>query len=520
MSLCAVDTFQVDLTYESRNDFDPEILENQREDVQVACDTEDLGGTLERHTCTLVGNVFDYFTGIDGNVDLFEITNINGQTLLPASELCANLEDIGSEALDCQCTNDCSDRYLIRNFFGSAAAFRSGLLYCDLLLFSEDVFNIFVQEEVEPEEEEEVNEDDINGDENNNGALFIILAGIGIALGLVAVIFVLVRRQRKKRDSSINRQDELSSLAQSNLNELQEIENPKFLKSPTPKSYLAETSTLGTAVPSSIENMSIINQDPQNESNGRSSKASTYVSSSILESTHKHLTLTKLNLKHLSTNSNISLYSIVSFKSEISENEKNNFKKVKKLSRNNLTLFKHLNKRCTLDIKASAKTLTSLVEQIAQKIEFNFFERGRKERSEGKEYEIFSCKEVPGIDLGEYLNRLVIGLNLWYYDEEETNEIGIRSLMITIIYLNKIEEKVEVTKYNIHRLLACLMLISSKFCEDDVITNSYWGEVCGIDLEDINLLEKKLCFNLNFDFYVKESDLSLTFEKYGVKLKK
>ena len=78
----------------------------------------------------------------------------------------------------------------------------------------------------------------------------------------------------------------------------------------------------------------------------------------------------------------------------------------------------------------------------------------------------FSGVEVPSLPLADYIYRLTKSLDRWFYDEPgRPKAVGMRSLLISLVYLNKICEKVpdfELTVYNRHRLFAVTMLLGKR----------------------------------------------------------
>ena len=88
---------------------------------------------------------------------------------------------------------------------------------------------------------------------------------------------------------------------------------------------------------------------------------------------------------------------------------------------------------------------------------------------------------------------------------------------MSMIYFKRIksyESSFKLTLFNAHRLFAILTLIAAKVTEDRVISNRYWGHVCGISLFEINALEKELCMSSAFDFVVHGSDLANVYAEY------
>lgn len=135
-----------------------------------------------------------------------------------------------------------------------------------------------------------------------------------------------------------------------------------------------------------------------------------------------------------------------------------------------------------------------------------------------KPLEEFSQDE-PNISLENYLFRLVVGLNRWFTETTNVELVGIRSLLISLIYLAKIRTKeihFTLTVYNVHRLFSTMMLVAAKFTEDELISNEFWGQVSGIKMKEVNQLEEAFCFSSGFDFYIRNRELGEAYRLFGL----
>src|SRR5690606_14266086 len=84
-----------------------------------------------------------------------------------------------------------------------------------------------------------------------------------------------------------------------------------------------------------------------------------------------------------------------------------------------------------------------------------------------------------------YLTRMINGVNRWFYDDLTIDIAGVRALLVSLIYLTKIkklEPNFRLNLINVHPLFAVMMLVASKFSEDEMILNKYWSIVSGIPL--------------------------------------
>lgn len=147
--------------------------------------------------------------------------------------------------------------------------------------------------------------------------------------------------------------------------------------------------------------------------------------------------------------------------------------------------------------KKILKTISSLLQEIVD------------EQGENKEQKktIFTSKTAPGITLENYLDRII-----------KYTKLEISTLILVLINIDKICEinSLQITKYNVHRLLLCSALISIKINEDDFYSNSYYAKIGGISLSEINNLEDEFLRLIQFCLW---TDINL-FNKYKVYLEK
>ena len=97
------------------------------------------------------------------------------------------------------------------------------------------------------------------------------------------------------------------------------------------------------------------------------------------------------------------------------------------------------------------------------------------------------------ISITDYVDRLIVSLNL-------TNVIMITAL----IYIERLN--INITNYNIHKLLLVSMLISSKYVEDDIFDNRYWSKCGGITISVLNKLEKNYLQKINYKLFIHNID--------------
>jgi hypothetical protein len=106
----------------------------------------------------------------------------------------------------------------------------------------------------------------------------------------------------------------------------------------------------------------------------------------------------------------------------------------------------------------------------------------------------YSTLVTPGISLYEYLYRIK------YYSEVEDN-----TLIISLMYIDRLCKlgKIVLIENNLHRLFFTSILIAIKYNEDNIYDNKYYAKIAGINIKELNLLEKDFCNQIEFNFYIE-----------------
>ena len=94
----------------------------------------------------------------------------------------------------------------------------------------------------------------------------------------------------------------------------------------------------------------------------------------------------------------------------------------------------------------------------------------------------FHSAHFPSIPLGCYLKRITKAIP------------GLDSLILLLIVVYYMKLKVENRQFNfdslmMHRFIAAVICVSSKFTSDFFYSNSYYAKVCGISPVEMNVLE-------------------------------
>ncbi len=108
----------------------------------------------------------------------------------------------------------------------------------------------------------------------------------------------------------------------------------------------------------------------------------------------------------------------------------------------------------------------------------------------------FSSKTIPGIPIDYYIERI-----------KKYSGVEDSTLVLTLIYCDKIcgLNNFLIQPHNIHRLFISCCLLAIKYNEDCFYTNEYYAKVGGIDLNEMNYLERCCIELLNFDLFVDQN---------------
>lgn len=118
-----------------------------------------------------------------------------------------------------------------------------------------------------------------------------------------------------------------------------------------------------------------------------------------------------------------------------------------------------------------------------------------------QEKSIFNSSKIPSISFKNYLYRIQ------NFTEAEDN-----TLIIALIYLDRFTEKnnIILTDYNVHKIFFLSVLIAIKYNEDLYYELFFYAKICGMDKNELKLLERKFVDMINFELFVKKEE----FENY------
>jgi len=106
------------------------------------------------------------------------------------------------------------------------------------------------------------------------------------------------------------------------------------------------------------------------------------------------------------------------------------------------------------------------------------------------------CKHKPSITIHDYIQRI---FKSEIIDEENYDAI----ILHTINLLNYLKTKgIYLNNHSCHRILSTLIMLSSKIIEENPYSNWYWARLCGVCLEDINMMERSIMQILDYNLHI------------------
>jgi hypothetical protein len=106
------------------------------------------------------------------------------------------------------------------------------------------------------------------------------------------------------------------------------------------------------------------------------------------------------------------------------------------------------------------------------------------------------CSHKPLITINDYIKRI---FKSELIDEENYDAI----ILHTINLIHYLKTKgIYLNNYSCHRIISTLIMLSSKIIEEYPHSNWYWAILCGVSLEDINLMERSIMEILDYNLHI------------------
>ncbi|KAA8543238.1 hypothetical protein F0562_021267 [Nyssa sinensis] len=146
--------------------------------------------------------------------------------------------------------------------------------------------------------------------------------------------------------------------------------------------------------------------------------------------------------------------------------------------------------------------LSSLLERSVQKNEMLLEARQIKDI-----VTIFHGSRAPSLGIQQYIDRIF-----------KYSCCSPSCFVVAHIYVDRFIQRtnVHLTSLNVHRLLITSVMVAAKFIDDAFFNNAYYAKVGGVSTTELNRLEMKFLFSLDFRLQVSVQ----TFGKYCSQLEK
>lgn len=133
---------------------------------------------------------------------------------------------------------------------------------------------------------------------------------------------------------------------------------------------------------------------------------------------------------------------------------------------------------------------------------------------------IFAMKKKASIDLKTYMTRLVRIMNKVYDESAYSRDgTGIRCLLISTIYIERIlnlNDDLELSEKNIHRLFLGAFMLALKMYEDEIPYEESLAEYGGVSVAQLHLIEAKFFELVKFRLVVTTEEFLTLFSKTQV----
>ena len=106
------------------------------------------------------------------------------------------------------------------------------------------------------------------------------------------------------------------------------------------------------------------------------------------------------------------------------------------------------------------------------------------------------CKHKPTISINDYIKRIFKSKII---DEQDYDAIILHT--INLLHYLKIKG-IYLNNYSCHRIVSTLLMLSSKIIDENPYSNWYWATLCGVCLEDMNMMERSLMQILDYNLHI------------------
>ena len=188
----------------------------------------------------------------------------------------------------------------------------------------------------------------------------------------------------------------------------------------------------------------------------------------------------------------------------MSEDENDSF-----ISEDNNNFIEHIQNSYKIFINQLSELISGILDQIIKKNTLQEINNDTHEKGEiillntmMTEMEIFNTKKKPIISVKKFLDRVI------KYCQPEPS-----TLVLSLIYLDKIllKTKTKLTWINGFKLFSGCFVCSMKYNEDKHNSNKFYAKVCGVNFNDLLMMEYITLKYLEWNLYVDKETYDLYF---------
>jgi len=106
----------------------------------------------------------------------------------------------------------------------------------------------------------------------------------------------------------------------------------------------------------------------------------------------------------------------------------------------------------------------------------------------------------PSISFLKYIQRIIKFTNQYTEEADGPDSIGVRCAAIALEYIDRADLKID--ENSVHRCFLIAYLVGLKFIYDFYMSNSFWGQVGGLPMKEVNAMEIVFCEALGWNFSV------------------
>ncbi|KAJ9188133.1 hypothetical protein P3X46_003524 [Hevea brasiliensis] len=119
----------------------------------------------------------------------------------------------------------------------------------------------------------------------------------------------------------------------------------------------------------------------------------------------------------------------------------------------------------------------------------------------------FDGLRAPAVSIRQYIDRIF-----------KYSGCSPSCFVVAHIYVDRFIQSTDVrlTSLNVHRLLITSVMVAAKFIDDAFFNNAYYAKVGGVSTAELNRLERKFLFSIDFRLHVNVN----TFGRYCSELEK